>query len=369
MNLPTGYYQFHENDFINYQLNRWHSLGYARKEDLESIGSEIDTFEDYVEAFSTASDTALKEGRPKNAATYCRASEFLIPPDNPDKIPTYNRFIKLFDEAFSEDNYQRHKIPYEDSFLSAIHIPSKTADVKGTIIGCGGFDSFIEEFYCIWDFFAENGYDTIAFEGPGQGGTLRTYGLPFDHDWEKPSSAVLDYFNVMDATALGISMGGYWIIRAAAYEKRITRVIAMPPVYDWMEMTNTFNQKLVHWMMNYPGMMNFFIRLKMYVGILNHVVHQALFIQQKDEPIDAAQWLLDMNKEHISSHLVDQDVLLLTGENDAFQPPKLLYKQKKALVNARSVSERIFTKSEHADQHCQMGNVGLALDTMVKWLS
>ncbi len=75
-----------------------------------------------------------------------------------------------------------------------------------------------------------------------------------------------------------------------------------------------------------------------------------------------------MNQEHIQSALVDQDVLLLAGEHDAFQPPKLLYKQQEALVNARSVSVRIFTRAEHADQHCQMGNIGLALETILAWM-
>lgn len=62
----------------------------------------------------------------------------------------------------------------------------------------------------------------------------------------------------------------------------------------------------------------------------------------KDEPIDAVHWLLGMNKNHLNSHLIDQNVLLLTGENDAFPPPKLLKKQKEALINANSVRQRVF---------------------------
>ncbi len=158
-------------------------------------------------------------------------------------------------------------------------------------------------------------------------------------------------------------------MRAAAFEKRIQRVIAMPPVYDWLELTNAFNRKLVKWMLRYPKMMNFFVRLKMNVGILQHTVNQALFIQGKEQPIEAVHWLLGMNKTHLNSHLIEQDVLLLTGENDAFQPPKLLEKQKEALTNANSVAVRIFKEHEHANQHCQIGNIGLALKTMLKWLN
>ncbi|MFW5801379.1 MAG: hypothetical protein ACOCVC_05070 [Spirochaeta sp.] len=58
----------------------------------------------------------------------------------------------------------------------------------------------------------------------------------------------------------------------------------------------------------------------------------------------------------------------MTGENDAFQPPVLLEKQQAALINARSITTRIFTKAEHADQHCQMGNLELALETMSDWI-
>jgi len=75
-----------------------------------------------------------------------------------------------------------------------------------------------------------------------------------------------------------------------------------------------------------------------------------------------------MNKRHISSHLISQDVLLVAGENDAFQPPVLLHKQKDALVNAKSVTTRIFTKEEQAGQHCQIGNLNIVLNEMFEWI-
>ncbi|NWG33211.1 MAG: hypothetical protein HXY42_02115, partial [Chloroflexi bacterium] len=49
--LPVGYFKFHKDAFINYQLNRWYSLGFTRKEDIEKVGKEIKTFEDYVRGF------------------------------------------------------------------------------------------------------------------------------------------------------------------------------------------------------------------------------------------------------------------------------------------------------------------------------
>lgn len=368
MKLPIGYYNFNKSKFINYQLNRWFSLGFARFEDIQDIGKKIKSFNDYIIAFRLASELAIKENRLKNAATYLRASEFLISPEDPEKIKVYKEFISLFNLAFKDESFERHQIPYNNSFLSSIKIPSKQSISKGTIIAIPGFDAFIEEFYSIWDYFAKEGYDIIAFEGPGQGYSRRIYNQYFDHDYEKASKAVLDYFNLNDVSALGVSMGGYWIIRAAAFEKRIKRVIAMPPLYDWLEMTNPLNQKLALWFVKHKKLSNFFVKLKMNVASLNHTIHNALFIQNKKEPYEAVEWLLGMNKKHISSDLLTQDILLLTGENDAFQPPILLKKQQAALINAKSITTRIFTKSENADQHCQIGNLNIVLETISEWI-
>lgn len=369
MKLPVGYIKFHKNKFINYQLNRWYSLGFVEQKELDTIGKKISSFESYVTEFIAAAENALSENRLENAAAYFRAAEFLIEPTNPLKEKTYEKYIQTFDSVFENKTYARHAVPYENGKLSALHFKARGEIKNETLLAIGGFDSFIEEFYCMWNFFAEQGYDVIAFEGPGQGTTLRKYKLTFDHDYEKPTQAILNYFQVESATMIGVSMGGYWAMRAAAYTPSIKRVIAMPPVYDWMELTNSFNRKLVSWLVRQRRLMNFLIRLKMTIGTLKHTVNHALFISGKAEPVDAVMWMLKMNKQHLCSEKINQQVLLLVGENDAFQPPKLMKKQAAALVNAKSVDTIILKKEDHADQHCHMGNIQLALDTMLKWMN
>jgi pimeloyl-ACP methyl ester carboxylesterase len=368
MQLPIGYKHFNKNKFLNYQLNRWYSLGYVDLAVIEKIGKQIHSFSEYINEFKFASDVEYAKGNIKAATFYLRASEFLMPPSDERKITTYNQFIELFDRAFLSEQITRHKVPYESGYISTLLFTSKTSINKGTIVAIPGFDAFIEEFFCIWEYFAENGYDVIAFEGPGQGGTRRKYQLKFDHDFEKPTKAVLDYFNVTNATALGISMGGYWIMRAAAFEKRISKVIAMPPVYDWLEMTNVINQKLALWFNKHSSLTNFFVKMKMNVDTIRHTINNILFITGKSEPSEAVSWLLQMNKHHLCSNKIKQDVLLMIGENDAFQPITLLKKQQEALINAKSITTRIFTSNEFADQHCQIGNLSLALSTMKEWI-
>ena len=44
------------------------------------------------------------------------------------------------------------------------------------------------------------------------------------------------------------------------------------------------------------------------------------------------------------------------------------YIQVNALKNARSVTGRIFTREAPGQNHCQIGNIGLALEVMLKWI-
>ncbi|WP_420632392.1 alpha/beta hydrolase [Candidatus Leptofilum sp.] len=369
MQLPIGYQPFHKISFFNYQMNRLHALGYARQDEIQQAAAQIKTRADYVSAFLKLADVAKVDGRLKNAASYLRAAEFFAEHNSPQRKAIYQDFQGTFYAAFADEDITRHEVPYGGSCLPAMTLPSAAQPTKGTILLFGGFDSLIEEFFVIWKFFAEAGYRVIAFEGPGQGGARQQYNLAFDHDWEKPVRTILDYFEVEAATLIGISMGGYWAIRAAAFEKRIQRVVSWSPVYDWLEQIPGFAQKMVQLIVRWEGMMNATIRLRMRLfPILDHAVNQAMYMVKKDQPMDAVRWLLGMNKDHLHSDKVTQDVLLVGGENDAFQPIKLLHKQQAALVNARSVATRIFTKAENADMHCQMGNLNLAMSEIESWL-
>ena len=83
------------------------------------------------------------------------------------------------------------------------------------IVLVGGYDSILEEMYPVIGKAAlDRGYSVLIYEGPGQGEPLRKYGMKFTHEWEKPTSAVLDEFlRTHDKPAkivlLGMSMGGY----------------------------------------------------------------------------------------------------------------------------------------------------------------
>jgi len=368
--FPVGYYQFHKDQVFNFQLNRWYSLGYARFEDMKKVGQKINTFEEWKTEMLKLAEKAVAEDRLMNAAFYYRAAEFYTLLGDPDKEPLYDKFIELFHKALKEDEIERFKVPYQDAYLPAIKISPVDTEKKGTIVMHGGFDSFIEEFYSWMRYFSEYGYEVISFEGPGQGSARKKFGLALDWRWEKPAKAILDYFKLNDVTWLGISMGGWFCFRAAAFEPRIERVIASSIAFDYMQAPNFVAQQLAKL---------FFIRFRKLTNRLTlrkmtkdkmHAwsVSNMMYIADKKTPVDAMDVVLQLNERNLHSELVKQDILILTGREDHFIPFKMHDMQVKALANARSVTGRVFTREEQAQNHCQIGNVGLALDVMVKWI-
>jgi hypothetical protein len=68
------------------------------------------------------------------------------------------------------------------------------------------------------------------------------------------------------------------------------------------------------------------------------------------------------------AQFIKQDVLLLAGIEDHLVPMAHFHRQIGMLTNARSITARLFTSSESAASHCQVGNYGLAFSTVVHWL-
>lgn len=368
-NLPVGFERFHRHAFFNYQLNRAHALGYTHTQELRDAAGRIRGRMDCVEVFDRLSQYAEIEDRLRNATSYLRIAEFFTPPRSPSKVPTYERYRELFDRAFAGAGIVRHEVPYWNTSLPAYLYPATGGAARATVLVHGGFDSLIEEFIAIWQRIAMAGFDVIAFDGPGQGGARALAGLTFDHDWEQPVGAVLDYFGVAPAALVGISMGGYWALRAAAFEPRIDRVVSWPPVYDWLLRAPAPLRSTARAMLRRRKFMNWSVRLRTrLVPNLRQIVDQALYIVGGTEPMDAVEWFLGMNPDHLNSRRVTQDVLLMCGEHDAFQPPALTRAQAAALTSAGSVTIRNFTAAEDADQHCQMGNLELACEVLTTWL-
>lgn len=338
---------------------------------MVKVGKTIRNFTDWKIRMFELAELAIAENRTLNAAFYYRAAEFYTKSSDPDKDIYYNKFIDLFNTATADAGLERFNVPYLNGFLPVLKTQA-SGDRKGVIILHGGFDSFIEEWFSMMQYFTMHGYDVIGFEGPGQGAALRKYGLPLTCEWEKPVRAVLDYFNADDVTLFGLSMGGWFALRAAAFEPRIKRVITTGHAIDYMKCMNPVFRCIHLWCMTHSrAFMNRMAKMKFEnrEGMATWVVDHLKYITQKKEPLDALEIYLQMNDKNIHSDLVTQDVLILSGKKDHFIPLKMHDMQIRALTHAHSVTGRIFTEEEQAQNHCQTGNIKLALEAIINWIS
>ena len=184
--FPVGFHHLHDDVSLNFQANRWLQwMNGAALDEVRVVMPRVHNYADWIREFMALGDGALAAGQTLNAAFYFRAAEFFMLPDDPVKLPTRERFLSLVRENFGIRDADRRLIPYEGGHLPTYRFTPPTP--RGTILLFGGFDSYIEEFFGIAIALRDQGYDVVAFEGPGQGAALEDSGLPMTGAGRSPS--------------------------------------------------------------------------------------------------------------------------------------------------------------------------------------
>ena len=147
-------------------------------------------------------------------------------------VHLYQRALPYFD--FPGEHIA---IPYEGggTMYGVLRKPWHTPKPPVVIL-VPGLDSVKEELHTYGDDFLRRGMAVLAIDGPGQGEMEFEY--PMRHDFEVPVRYAIDYLeNRPDVDAsrvglMGVSLGGYYAPRAAAFEPRVKAVIANAGGYN-----------------------------------------------------------------------------------------------------------------------------------------
>jgi dipeptidyl aminopeptidase/acylaminoacyl peptidase len=128
-------------------------------------------------------------------------------------------------------------VPYEGIALAAyLRVPPADAPPP-VVIMVPGLDSVKEELQATAEYFLARGLAVLAVDGPGQGET--EYLLPIEPAYEKVATAAVDYLRTRDDVdgdrigLFGVSLGGYYAARSAAYEPRLKAAIALAGPYQF----------------------------------------------------------------------------------------------------------------------------------------
>jgi 2,6-dihydroxypseudooxynicotine hydrolase len=131
------------------------------------------------------------------------------------------------------------QIPFEGRFLAGILRRPAGAERSPIVVMCMGLDSAKEEMESYESLFLARGLATLTFDGPGQGES--EYDLPIRGDYEVAVKAVIDWLETRsgaDADRIGlwgVSLGGYYAPRAAAFEPRVKACIGLSGPFDFGE--------------------------------------------------------------------------------------------------------------------------------------
>ena len=291
---------------------------------------------------------------------YYRTAEFMLHPDHKNRLDCFEKSVETFRLGLKWLGVKHDfiDVPYGTYRLKATYYPGPAgAQGKPLLIIGGGLDSTQEELYFIVGAAAlERGYSVLTYSGPGQGAVLREPGLALTHEWEKPVDAVLNtylarYSKPRKIVLIGVSMGGYLASRAAAFENRVDGVVAFGVLFDLQESIKNINKEVPYshpfyrWSSAYSNWV---------FGVRGH--KQFLNLSRR------------YNLKEVAQHITC-DVLILAGENDFFIPVKQAEDFKRSLINARSITTRIYTSETGGNEHCQVGYRELCYGDLFDWIA
>lgn len=289
------------------------------------------------------------------ASVYHASGERQIPP-GPEKSESYSAMLEAFANAVEHTPLPLERIEFEspDGPLPAYLIPSGTDGPAPVVIFYGGFDVTKELLYCfVTDTFTKRGIACLVVDSPGVGEPLRLRNVPSRPDYEVPTAAIIDGLearNDVDASRIGlmgISLGGYYAPRAAAFEPRVRAVAAWGGIWDWGA---TWEKR---WATRSKTVSVPWFQLPWVMGT-----------ETMEEGLERVkQWtLVDVLPK------MTQPFLLVHGEDDRQIPVEDAHKAFEA-AGSDDKELRIFTAEEGGAQHCQTDEPDPARQLLADWLA
>ena len=313
---------------------------------------------------------------------YCLAA-FYLPEHDQRKRHFIDAASRNFDASHTHLAMRRHTVPYKDGSLTAIHWQAdpddraRFPDAPSTLVMMNGFDGYAEEIIDFASHFPTRPFDIITFDGPGQGHTALA-GMPLEPEWERPTDAVLDYFGVDSAAALGVSFGGYLVMRAAANCPRISHVIAFDMMYRLLDgLTVPLPRPLrpiADAVVRNPRpawLIDAALRVApRFSADLSWKLQQARHLTGRDKPSDVLRALGAYTMEPLAG-MIRQPCLVMAGDADQYVPFERLGDVRRTLRSAESLEVRAFHHAQDPGmaQHCQVGDLDRAFAIMGGWLS
>ena len=222
--------------------------------DFEEVTGTLERWEDWCEAWSARARMHEELGRQSlqggyrlsagehlvRAAIYYHFAKFVFVQDPQQMRAAHRKAVECYRDALPmmRPPGERVAIDFSGYRLSGVLRKPKESNCP-VVVMAPGLDSTKEELHAYEESFLSRGMATLAIDGPGQGEA--EYEIPICGDYERAARAVADWIEKRDdldsekMAIWGVSLGGYYAPRAAAYEKRFKACIALSGPFDWAQ--------------------------------------------------------------------------------------------------------------------------------------
>jgi dipeptidyl aminopeptidase/acylaminoacyl peptidase len=257
------------------------------------------------------------------------------------------------------------RIPYEDTTLPGyLFLADDSGEPRPTVLYHGGYDSTVEEDYLALAAGAlRRGYHVLAFDGPGQGRTVRDQGLHFRPDWEAVVTSAVDFALALPGVdaerivLIGTSLGGYLAARAAAFEHRIAACVLHDGVYDLHDTV----EATIRTAAEIPGGLEAAMAQSVSLRWLVRNGMWTFGVSDADELVNASQaYTMEGLADRITC-----PTLVLEAENDQF-----FANQPQRVFDALTCPKELITfrEDEGGGEHCHEGAIALWHQRTFDWL-
>ncbi|HXM81782.1 MAG TPA: alpha/beta fold hydrolase [Burkholderiales bacterium] len=229
--------------------------------DFEEVTASLERWDDWCTAWSARARihedlgrNALKDGyrltageHLVRAAIYYHFAKFVFVQDPAQMRAAHMKAVACYRDALPmlRPPGERVAIAFSGHTLFGVLRKPKESNCP-VLVMAPGLDSTKEELHAYEDSFLNRGIAVLAFDGPGQGEA--EYEIPICGDYERAAKAVVDWIERrtdLDSKKIaiwGVSLGGYYAPRAAAYEKRFKACIALSGPFDWAQIWDALPQ-------------------------------------------------------------------------------------------------------------------------------
>jgi dienelactone hydrolase len=289
------------------------------------------------------------------AAAYRLLGERQLPP-GADKLERYKAALVAFDAAalYAPFPIERVEMASPDGPLPGYLVPARTREPAPVVVFYSGLDVTKEGLYLfVREEFARKGISALVMDTPGVGAPLRLRGVPSRPDYEVPTAAIIDHLQQradIDPDRIGImgiSLGGYYATRAAAFEPRIKACAAWGGVWDYGAVWKRC------WETQTKNVSVGFFQLQWIMGA--NSMEEALERVQ--------QFKLDGVMQRLT-----QPLLMLHGDYDLAIPVEDAHKAF-AAAGSKDKQLRVFSEAEGGAEHVQADEPDAARQLIADWFA